>query len=631
VEQVTNFALALAVLYASGTVPGSLLVARDDDADGIAWAIIRLIAGLLLSTLGFFLSLVLSLRWYVGPVAVLVVAIALRRRAAFSLPRPHVVFTRDRVVAGLLATALMLPLAISALRMAPAKYASVFYNVDTPYSLEQVHSLVRTRVYPPPSLSNLGGRRSYHLAVHGIAALISRTSGLAPHQSLFLVVLPLLAVGIAAAAAAARRALCPQLPAALALPMLIVLVPSLWYTFWDYLGPRLWITASTFAVEPIDAIIENYELWGVVSVVAQNVGAHFVTLAAIAAFAVAPSRGWRLPVFLIGTALIVKTSTGVALLAGLLFAQVYRAAVTRRFEPLIPAAAAAAVFVATYVAFWVAPPVQTEYATEIFPLFHLKGVAGREGLAGLAFDLAWMLLPVLLVLRTPRIIGPEKASVPLLLFGLAPLLVVNLTRAIDIRPAAGGATDDWIQILFSVPLLLHAFALCFVAQRWTRLGGGLRAAVTVVMALTVLPAAFVAGRYSLVLLRHAERGHEFADNRSIAAALASIPLGGSVVVTNDLRYPAQGFNRDNRQMQIPALFGHQAFAVNYAYEIFEFSRDRRELQALLRTEEWGDAIEEAARKHHWTHFLVRKDYRHPSPISLEPMFENPSYAVYRFQ
>ena len=73
----------------------------------------------------------------------------------------------------------------------------------------------------------------------------------------------------------------------------------------------------------------------------------------------------------------------------------------------------------------------------------------------------------------------------------------------------------------------------------------------------------------------------------------------------------------NRQMQIPALFGHQAFAVNFAYENFPFSRDRLGLQALLEADEWSDAISEAARMHGWTHLLIHKDYRYPAPIPLE--------------
>jgi hypothetical protein len=107
-----------------------------------------------------------------------------------------------------------------------------------------------------------------------------------------------------------------------------------------------------------------------------------------------------------------------------------------------------------------------------------------------------------------------------------------------------------------------------------------------------------------------------------------IPTEGTIVVTNDLRYPAQNFTRDDRQMQIPALFGHQAFAINYAHEAVE---ERRPLQKLLQRPTWTDAIDEAAAAQHWTHLVVRKDYLHPVPIPLERVFENDSDAVFRFQ
>jgi hypothetical protein len=102
-------------------------------------------------------------------------------------------------------------------------------------------------------------------------------------------------------------------------------------------------------------------------------------------------------------------------------------------------------------------------------------------------------------------------------------------------------------------------------------------------------------------------------------------------VTNDLRYPAQNFAREERQMQIPALFGHQAFAVNYAYEVVPFAEERRGLQRMLQGREWTDAILDAARRYGWTHLLIRKDYAHPEPIPLERIFENESYAVFRFR
>jgi hypothetical protein len=619
---------ALAFVYVFGTVPGSLLVNADEESHAVSWALIRLIAGLLASTLSYFLTLVLSQNWHIGPVLLCLAAVAIRRRAAFSLPRPRLAPSRDGVTAGVLAAMLLSPVLISSLRMAPGDYPPIFLNVDTPYSLEQVHALSKTRDYPPHSLGNLGGRRSYHVAVHGIAALISRSSRLAPHHTLFLIVLPVLALGIAAAAVILRQQICPALPLAIAVPMLMIMTPSFWYSFWDYIGPRLWLTATTLTVEPLQAVVENYELWGAASIVAQNVGAQFVTLAALGALAAAPSRGWRLVVFLVGTALIVKTSTGIALLAGLLLTQACRAMLERRGQPLIPAVAAAAVFLATYVLFWVVPPVPSEYRAELYSLFQVKWVAGRDGLVGLAADLVWVLLPVLLLVGA-RIADAGRLSLSMLLFAIAPFLVVNVTRSIDIRPGAGGATDDWIQILLPAPFVLHAFVLAFVGQRWTGLGPALRAAVIVVMALAFLPAAVVAARYSSVLLREPERGHEFVDNRAIAPALAVIPVRG-VIVTNDLRYPAQRFSRNNRQMQIPALFGHQAFAVNYAYELFEFSRDRRELQTLLQAPEWSDAIDQAAGQYRWSHLLIRKDYMHPASIPLQRIFENESYAVYRF-
>ena len=104
-------------------------------------------------------------------------------------------------------------------------------------------------------------------------------------------------------------------------------------------------------------------------------------------------------------------------------------------------------------------------------------------------------------------------------------------------------------------------------------------------------------------------------------------MQGATIVTNDLRYPAQNFTRDYRQMQIPALFGHQAFAVNYAHEAVE---ERRGLQELLQQPAWTDAIAEAARTHRWTHLVIRKDYVHPAPVPLERIFDNQYYAVFRF-
>ena len=621
-------ALAWLVVYASGYVTGALLVDPEDDFESLSLAVIRLLSGLFLSTIGFLLSLVLTLPWFAGPAGLLALAVIRKGPVALAPPRPRIALDRQGIAAGLIAVVVLAPTLIASIRLAPGEFPPVFFNVDTPYFLEKVHALVKTDTYPPGSLSFVDGRRLYHYGVHGLAALISRSSSIAPHHSLFLIVVPLLAAGMVAAALVLGRAICPAVPLTISLPTLLISVPTLWYAFWGAVGPRLGEAAGSQTLAPLKALARNFELWGVASNNGQNLAAHFLVLAALAGMAAAPALGIRLAVFLIGGAVIFKAPTGVALVAGFALAQALRAAATRSLRPLLAAAAAGAVFLAVYGAFWVLPRAPVEMKMELFPLFHLKHMAESGGLRGFVLDVAWLILPALIVLPA-RPSDREWRSLPFLFFAVAPLVIVNVTRSIKLLPEPG-VNEDWLQVMLPAPLLLRAFALSVVGSRWPGLGAGWRGAVALVVALGVLPPVLVAARYSYVLIHHPQRGHEFADNRSIAQALAVIPTSDSIIVTNDLRYPADGFCRNNRQMQIPALFGHQAFAVNYAYEAYPFSPERKKLQKLFRSERWTDAIDQAAQVHHWTHLLIRKDYVHPVPVPLERIFENEDYAVHRF-
>jgi hypothetical protein len=617
-------AAALIVVYVGGYFVGSLLL---DGVDQWSWAVVRTVAGFLLTTIGFLLSLVLSLPWFLGPVALVAAGGWLRGTSAFAWPAGRVRLGWDLVAAATLAVILVSPIAITFFYMAPGSFPPVFYNVDTAPVLEKVHGLVIGNTFPPESLSNIGARRTYHYGTQAMAALISRSSGLLPHHAMFLIVLPLLTIGVIAAAFAAARYISPALPRSVTVPLLLISTPSLSATFWDRFGSQLW-TAATSSGFSIDGIVGDYTLWGILSNEAKNVGGDFVVLASIAGIAAAPSWGWRLPVFLIGTAILVKTPAGVALLAGFMLADAWRAVIAKRLVPSPQVLTAGIVFLATLVAFFLASS-EPNFRVVLSPLYHLRGIVSSGSLVGLVFDLLWLFLPALIVL-TARIDDPEQRSAPFLLMALAPILVVNISGLENIGETGGGAGDDWLQILHAVPFLLHAFALSIVSRRWDRLGRSRRAAVLLMMGLAIAPVATAAARYSVSLIRNPEGGHEFVDNRSLAAALAVIPTKGAIIVTNDLRYPAQNFSRDDRQMQIPALFGHQAFAVNYAYEVVPSARERRELQRLLQEPAWSDRILEAARTHHWTHLVIRKDYVHPAPIPLEQIFENQDYAVFRF-
>lgn len=621
-------AAALAVVYASGYVTGSLLVAPATDRTSLSLAVVRLVSGLLLSSIGFLLSLVLSLPWATGPIGLLLLAAVVHRRAAFAPPVPPLTFTLDGALAALAAAVIVAPVFMASLRMAPGDFPPVFFNVDVPYFLEKVHALVRTDMYPPESLGVAGGRPAYHLGVHGIAALISRASGLAPHQATFLLVLPLLACGSVAAAVLLWRALAPALPAWLAMPLVLTAVPTLWYPFWLIVGPAIAGAVRAGSAGPLAPVWGNFEPWGVVSMTGQNLGSQFLVLAALGAIAAVPARGWRLPVFLVGTAVLFKAPTGVALATAFALAQVVRAAQVRGLRPLVPLAAAATVFATTYIAFWILPGTPVEYQTELFPLFHISNLQEQGRLAAFGADLAWLLLPALVLL--PAAVGHGASrTLPLLFCAAAPLVVANSLRAIDLRPGRG-IDYDWLQVMMPMPVLVRGFVLAVAAQAWVHAGAAVRTAFVAAVLLAVGPSVVQAARYAGVLVANPAEGHEFVDNRAIGEALRAIPVEKTLIVTNDLRYPAEGYARDHRQLQIPALFGHQAFAVNYAYEEYAFSRERLALQNLLRAETWTRAIEAAARRHGWTHLLIRKDYAHPQRIPIARIFDNDEYSVFRF-
>ena len=623
-ESVLSAAGALAAVYVFGYVVGSLLVERVDEEFGLAWGVIRTVAGLLLTTAGFLLSLVLSLPWFVGPATLVAAAVAIRRRA--TLARPHVGrrFDLDGVVASVLALVIVSPILVSVLSMARGTFPPVFYNIDTAYALEKVHALIAADTYPPDSLSNVGIRRTYHYGTQAMAALISRSSGLLPHHSMFGVVLPLLTAGVLAAAATAARYLSPALPRSVSVPLLLLSIPTLANPFWGKLGSQLGNAASSSELS-LGQMIGEYGLWGILSNEGPNVGADFVILASLAGIAAASSWGWTLPSFLIGTAILVKTPTGVALAAGFALMEAWRAAAAKDLRLSPQALMAGGTFIATAVMFFLIS-FESNFQVEAYPLFHVREMVGRGNLPGLAVDVVWMLLPVLIVLSA-GIPDPERRSAPLLWLVIAPLIVVNATRMDNTRPGGGGTGDDWFQMLHTVPFFIHAFTLSLASRRWEQLGRSRRTAFVLIVALTIGPVVGAAAHYSVRLLLAPESGNDFVDNRSLADALAVVPTRRTIIVTNDLRYPAGNFTRNDRQMQIPAIFGHQAFAVNYAHEAVE---ERRPLQQLLQQPAWSDDILEAALKYKWTHFLVRKDYAHPDPIPLRMIFENESYAVFQF-
>ena len=67
------------------------------------------------------------------------------------------------------------------------------------------------------------------------------------------------------------------------------------------------------------------------------------------------------------------------------------------------------------------------------------------------------------------------------------------------------------------------------------------------------------------LIQSPLNGGESVSNIMLASALKDIPVRGTLLATNDLRYPANHFHRPEAQMQFSALFGHQMYVSNLHY------------------------------------------------------------------
>lgn len=130
-----------------------------------------------------------------------------------------------------------------------------------------------------------------------------------------------------------------------------------------------------------------------------------------------------------------------------------------------------------------------------------------------------------------------------------------------------------------------------------------------------------------------KNGGEYANNRSIAEVLKEIPLGSSVIVTNDFAYPAENHARKLNQFQIPAILGHQCFACSFDnyYEQYPDSNNRYEVQKkLFLREDWDKNVPAIAKKYKWTHLLLSKRVSYPQAVELNKLSENKEYVLYEF-
>jgi hypothetical protein len=507
------------------------------------------------------------------------------------------------------------------LYMGAGPYPTVFFHGDSAYHLGLVRGLLQDPAFPPQSLSYAGGFPYYHYGPLAMAAVLCRFTGVPAHASLFLVLQPMLIAGTAAAAWNFARERRGAIPFVAALGLMLIAVGHAASQRPPYVdlakGLMAWLRGG-------DGMIAN--LGNALTVNLHNTtslfGAFAVTLVILCLSG--PRRAGRegLAAFMTGITIIFRAPYFLALGAGFGAWSLWRAASGRRLTPLIAPAAALLIALAIYFGVGFGNS-GVRLAFDPFTLGNLAEI-GRRFLRSLT-----VLAPGLLVLALSWRRQFPAAAATWLIFAAAAmglLLLFNLYQE-DGRPEG----DNFTQLLNILPAVLAAFTIEVLADRWPDLTAGAHRITMAILALIVAPHVLRWVWLALLVTFHPPAGYEYVDNRPLAAALQTIPVQGSLLVTNDLRYPANDWKRADRAMQFPALFGHLNFLINPTYEgHYPNLAERRAAIAPLQQAVWDPAILDNAKRYGWTHFVVHLAYPHPAEIPLALIYDSPDYRVYQF-
>jgi hypothetical protein len=499
-----------------------------------------------------------------------------------------------------------LPVLVMGARMAAGDFPAEFFAADTPHFLSHVYALATTASYPPPSLETYGLAFKYHYGFQAFAALLSLLTQLQPHVVMFAVAVPLMEI----LAGLLLYDICRRLtgrPGAALLCLLLVLLGSKQYLV-NYLDPSAWDFVTR---------AENFDFRYAHP---PSLAGLLVSLCSVRCILEFERRDRRFAaLFFLVMLPLFKTPYLVPVGAGL--ALVYFLELRRRFRPELLAEIAGAALLSLLCL--------TVFAGNAAGIRAEAGFA-VPGFLRMSMDWQNQTLAILCALvaataaatRMPLSEGLRR----LLMFAVSPYLLFSMFRF---------ENGNEYQI-FDLALKLAAlFASVYFVSAWLDRAGRRvprhAIAVAVLVGLTG-PGAISLFHHLYIVAVHPERGHEYVDNRALADALRHIPLNGSLIATNDVRYPANHYLRNYRQFQLAALYGHRNLAADLWYGDMS-QPDRIRYAAwtrLFQEPSWPAAqIDRLRQRIPITHVLIHKSYAHASDIPLALVYENGDYAVYR--
>ena len=540
--------------------------------------------------------------------------------------------TRESVIASALLLLLLFSFAFNYLAPGTGSFPPIFINVDTPFYLSQTHALINETTWPAASLNVSGVRVAYHYGVQNAAALISRFSGAPAHISLFTICCGLMVVVMGATIYSIARSLKGRWPLWFPIGLLFVFVIEL---------------------SPALGHIRLGSLYALPNKTPHPGGLFGYTAALICAYAITAGR--ITDARLVATVTIIsaasRTTNFLALIMGFGLQSLLKTFERRSLWaalPFVVAACLSALLIVTFAygssgaTLKIAPGslvTSSDYSEKVDHLTEAVSSGNYRAAYKRAADIFLSSAAAISFLLTIIAFGFSISSIRLDIFAyiVPPLLFLNLF-AFDntgFVPAAGENTHNLSQALSNMLAaqiffwwaLLVAYIGTYKAlrQNW------LASVSAVGLHILIGTAIGVALIQTISIIKDPTKTYEYVDNRTIADALKHIPVQGSVLVTNDVRYPANNFARNDRQFQLAAVLGHQNFASTLRYVPAPDAPARKRLNAMLAGTAWSDELNEAAKKYGWTHFIVHKSAPHPEQIPLRAIYENNDYIVYQFQ
>ncbi len=594
--------LVFALCYAGG----ACLFADRDRRTGIGLAIVWTTAGFCIVSFLFLLSKVAQAGLpFLASIPILFLALYFSRRPAMRISLEGGGSGMGwALVICLVGT---LPVLMMGVRMGGGEYPAVFFAADSPYFLHQVHALISTRSYPPPSFEVYGFAIPYHYGFQAFIALASLMTGLKPHYLMFAIVLPLLEVLAALLVYDIARRLTGRRDTAL-LCLLLVMLGSRQYLV-NYLDPAAWEFLTR---------AENFNFRYAHPPSAAGL---LIALCAVRCIMDFCHRNMRLAALFFVVALpLFKVPYLVPIGAGL--AMVYGWELHRQFRwgLFVEIMGAGLLSLACYAVFAHSPLIADAKAGLNVPGFLDMTMEWQTQTLGV-----FCAVVAVAALVTRHRLSDEMLR--LLLFAISPYLLFA---------AFSFENRNEYQIFDLALKLVAIFAAVYVVSAWVHGGHGHHkyrfAALALAIAL-IGPGTISLLHHIYIVAIHPEQGHEYADNRQVADALRHIPLENTLIATNDLRYPANNYFRDHRQFQLAGLFGHRYLVTNLVYQ--GLGEEKRRLYTalvrLFQVRTWpGAQMEYLRQKFPVTHVLIHQQYPHADDIPLELVYKNADYAVYRF-